>query len=671
MKIALRLLLPLLAILAVLPAISGAQGGFRHPVAVSARVEPPSAKPGDTVRILVTSTISDPRYHIYALDPQGEGPMPTTIEVEHPALEPLGDWLEPTPTVKFDKGFQVDVASHYGASTTFERSFRVLASAEPGDTTTTGTFTVQACTESNCLPPRKIRFPVTLQIVGGAAAVPAAGTTAPGVADLSAATATPAAKTTPVASAPASSSQDALANRSLLGFILFAFGAGIASLATPCVFPMIPLTVSFFTKRAAKTRKDTIALATVYGGTIVLGFALFGFALAVILRMLGAGEQGAGFINRVAADPWVNLALTAVFIAFALSLFGMFDIALPSGIANKLQKAKGNRTDKIGAMLMALIFVVISFTCTAPIAGTLIVTAIGGDWLRPFVGLTAYGAGFALPFFLLSLFPSWLSSLPKAGGWMHSTKIVMGLLEIAAALKFLTNSALVWGWASLNREFLLAAWCAVAAAVTLYLFNFFRTPHDDEDRTVGPVRMLWGVSFASLTFLLIGGLSGARLPVFIEAYLPPEIPGASVAADGGSRSARKEAHLPFLQNDLAKAEALAKETGRPLFIDFTGVTCTNCRLMERDMLPRPAVEERLGRYVRVQLWTDVEPHGEALQEIQAARFGTIALPLYVAVSPTGETVAIEGYQTDEAKFLAFLDKGLGAAPAAPAEHWNP
>ncbi|MDX2177119.1 MAG: cytochrome c biogenesis protein CcdA [Candidatus Sumerlaeia bacterium] len=650
------LLLALVALALLLPAGAPAQAARpKHPVTAEAKLSAETAGRGDTVTLTVTAVV-DPAYHLYAMKLSGEGPVATEV-VERSVPEwfaPAGDWKEPTPKVSFDEGFQTNIEKLYGSPVVFTREYRIGTAAPDGAHTLELAFLHQACTEVNCLAPKRLPMTVSFAVSGGAEP----GSELPEITSTEAPAAGGA--TSEDAAAPAivvSSPADRLESAGFSLFLLLAFAGGIVSLATPCVFPMIPITISYFTKRAAKTRKETIKLAFVYGGTIIGAFSLFGFALAVVLRLLGAGDQASGFITKIAADPAVNLALAAVFIAFALSLFGMFEIGLPAGIGNKLQQLKGTRSDYVGAMLMAAIFVVVSFTCTAPIVGFLIVGAVQGEWFRPFFGLMAYSAGFALPFFVLALVPQALASLPKAGGWLNSTKVVMGLLELAAAFKFISNADQIWRWGIFNREVVLSAWVAISAAIALYLLNKIRTPHDTDEPTVGPVRLILAVSFATLALVMSVGLYGGRLPSFIASYLPVDIEAESSAAGGGSRVASLESELSFHKTwEAGLAEAQA--TGKPLFLDFTGYTCTNCRLMERNVFPKPEVEALLSDFVRVKLYTDDAVVGEAHQEFQIERFGTVALPTYVVLTPQGETVAIEGYQPNSAKFAEFLRKGL-------------
>ncbi|MBI5154771.1 thioredoxin family protein [Candidatus Poribacteria bacterium] len=639
----------------------GQPPGLRYPATVSARFAPASAAPGEVVTLEVTSKLDAGRYQ-YALKLTSDQPTPTSFEVGNsPAIVPIEgkDWVEPTPHEKLDGAFEELVQYHEG-ETTFRREFRVGQVAS-GEYPINGKLRMQICDNRSCLPSKSTPFAALLTVKAGAPL--SSGEQAPPVPVAE----SPAAKLEPPAihaepSPAPPGSQGLGAGRGLVGFSVVAFLAGLASLLTPCVFPMIPITISFFTKRAAKTNAQRIGLSGLYAGSIVAGFAVFGFGLALAMRVFGLGVEKAGTINQLAASPVLNLLLTVLFVAFAMSLFGLFELQLPSSWVNRLQQKQRGRTDALGAVLMAVVFVLVSFTCTGPIVGPLIVTTLGGSWLKPFAGLTAYGAGFALPFFLLGLVPQALGTLPKSGGWLNSTKVVMGFLEIAAAFKFISNTDLVWQWGLFTRELVLAAWTAIATVTTIYLLGKIRLPHDTPIEAIGPTRLMFGLTFGTLAFYLAFGLFGGRLQDDLESYLPPDRTphAATAAAPASGQTAAIQGH--FITNDLDRAVALAKSGKRPLFIDFTGWTCTNCRWMEKNMYPRPEVSSRLEKMVVVALYTDDKTHGEKYQEYQAEKFGTITLPYYVILSPDGRVAAtFNGMTRDEGEFLRFLDEGIEGA----------
>jgi thiol:disulfide interchange protein len=447
-----------------------------------------------------------------------------------------------------------------------------------------------------------------------------------------------------------------------LGFIWLAASAGALSLLTPCVFPMVPITVSYFTSHAATDRRTSIRHALVFGLGIIASFTALGLALAVFV--------GAAGVTMLAGNPWVNLLLTAIFVGFALNLFGVFQITIPSAWLTALdnvvrrQGAAGQGVGVLGALLMGLTFTLTSFTCTAPFVGTVLVTAAQGKWQEPLLGMLVYSTVFALPFCILALVPEWVSRLPRAGGWLQSTKVVMGFVELAAAMKFLSNTDLVWHWGVFTRTVVLASWVALAAVTVIYLLR-------QQAGTGGqPVSraMRTGYLTASVGALAVGvwmatGLAGRSLGD-LESFLPPtdyETASAAAINHGGTTPAS----LAWRLNDYPAALALAKQQGKRVFIDFTGYTCTNCRWMEANIFTRPDVKAALGQFVLSRLFTDGDGDMyERQQAFQESQFKTVALPLYAVVDADGRTVtSLPGLTRDPAAFVAFLEKGLQSQDA--------
>lgn len=683
------------------------------PASVRATAVPAAAFPGEQVRLDVTVDVDD-GWVLYAMDtlvPVGEiGPIRTVLSIRDAGgLEEIEgeDWTEPEPLTKIDPGFEVRVA-YFEGEATFSRKMRVPEDASSGPITVEGTINFQVCElESgfciNTRPPK----PWTARVLVRAGdkteaelaeAIEAmeeeAEEEAAEVADDAPTTEEVATDDTEAAveaeqedidattlAAAASDEQAALAaldaperrtfdtSVDLLGGGLWrlawvAFLAGLLTLLTPCVFPMIPITISFFTKRAHHGAAKRVGLCSVYGGSIVAGFAVLGFGLALLLRAAGAGTERAGLIAQMAANPWMNLLLGGLFIAFGLSLLGMFDISLPNSWANKLQKKKSGRGDVLGAVILSVVFVMVSFTCTAPIVGPLIILTFGENWLRPFVGLTAYGAGLALPFFLLGLVPGMVNALPKSGDWLNATKVTMGLVEIAAAMKFFSNVDLVWlGGMFLTYEVVLASWTAIALIIALYLLGSVQMTTDAGKSPIGAMRMTFAAGFGTLGLYLAVGLFGGSIHPQVESFLPPVRSGGgfgSVATTAGG-TGNPGGTSAFIKNDLESAKELAAAQNKPLFIDFTGYTCTNCRLNEINYFSRPSVQEMFSNFVLVALYTDDRVVGERYQNYQVERFETFALPFYAIVSPDDSEVlaTFAGLIRNEAQFLEFLEAGLG------------
>lgn len=668
-----RLIAGLTGILIVLPTVGWLQSESAgtsssnprlHKVAWSAAFSPSEAVPGATVMLKVTAVI-EPTWHIYGQKIEGRGPLPTRINALLPeGWKQEGDWTPSRPPIQaVDPGFQIPVTYHDG-TVDFSAPVRIPATAASGEVAVKGTVRFMACDDSTCLPPRTLEWTAALRITGEGGAVQTieiVEAIEPEKTDSSVQTA---AAASPESSEPpeAYSGREIaeLRRRGLGTFLIFAILAGLASLLTPCVFPMIPITVSFFTKRANKTPRQGLTLAFIYGFGIVVTYSILGLLLSAVLGV-AKGVSGAGAANWIAANPWVNLALTTLFVVFALSLFGLFDIQLPSGLSNRLQRAGSGRADALGAIIMALVFTITSFTCTVQFVGLLLVEAARGDWLWPGIGMVVYSSAFAAPFFLLALFPQAMARLPRSGPWLHSTKVLMGFLELAAAFKFLSNADVVWGWDIFTREAVLAAWAAIAFFTGLYLLGKIPLAGEPRDKQeVGTIRLLMSMGFVALGLYLASGLGGTRVHGLIETYLPPKRV-STVAAMGTATSSSAIAPGVALvwYDDLDKAMDHARQVQRPVFVDFTGYTCTNCRWMEVNIFERPEIQALFRGYVLVHLFTDGGPNAEANQRLQAEKFGTVALPYYVLMRSDGSVIASHGgIQRNPAAFAEFLRKGL-------------
>src|SRR5262249_27045229 len=389
----------------------------------------------------------------------------------------------------------------------------------------------------------------------------------------------------------------------------------------------------------------------IYCFGIIFTFAGLGLALTLV-----AGPAG---VNKLAASPWMNLFLTALFVLFALNLFGMFEIRLPSKLLSSLDSRAQSWT-LAATLVMGLTFTLTSFTCTAAFVGTVLVAATQGEWFWSAIGMLAFATAFAAPFFVLALFPKWLSSLPSSGGWLNSVKVVMGFLELAAAFKFLSNVDLVWGWHSVSRSVVLAAWVAIALVSAIYLLGKIQLPYDTAVERLSVARMLLSVFFLGLAFYLLAGLFGARLGE-LDAFLPPAQAESKVASTG---SGGNEPGSKWLSSFDAALDQ-ARSTNRPVFLNFTGVTCPNCRWMEANVFTDANVKRELDRFVLAELYTDREtPEDEFNSKLQEQRFKTVALPLYVIIAPDGSQLALfAGLTRDKAEFIRFLQSGSLRAPA--------
>lgn len=443
-------------------------------------------------------------------------------------------------------------------------------------------------------------------------------------------------------------------------FIWVAATAGALSLLTPCVFPMVPITVSYFTQHAGTSRGVALRNASIFGLGIIGTFVALGLALAILV--------GATGVNRFAANPWVNLCIAAIFLGFAFNLMGAYEIQVPPSLLNKLDglTRNGASSGTVGALLMGLMFTLTSFTCTAPFVGTLLVTASQGQWQQPLVGMLAYSTIFALPFFILAVVPQWMARLPKAGGWLNSVKVVMGFIEIAAAMKFLSNADLIWHWDIFTHDVVLSIWVAIAVVITLYLLGKFTLPHDSPNTgALGAGRAVTATLFLGVGVWMASGLTGRSLGT-LESFLPPAADAVTTGANAGVSTAQAsapQAELTWRKDDLPGALSVANASNKRVFIDFTGYTCTNCRKMERTMFPRPEIKAQMSKFVLARLYTDCDSTVcTQQQDLQQKQFNTVALPYYAVVDGTGKTIAtFNGYTPDPVAFLEFLKKAETAS----------
>ena len=646
-----------------------------------------SVAAGKTFDVQLTAEV-DQGWHLYALNEPSGGPEALVLTVAKGGPFSLGGAIvEPEPKRAFDPNFNLETQFHEERAT-FTVPVAVAAGTASGRYSLVVEAAYQTCNDRFCLPPKV--DPLTIEVAVGtgpaaATPTPAAGATTRGSAAAAgsapdrgsapargipevvvpgipryvpgppipktlkvpaepitpdgAVTVTPLAPAEPPARVLDLSSASSAST--LAAYIGLAAVMGALSLLTPCVFPMVPITVSYFTRSSGRSRRDAIRQALVYGLGIILTFTAVGFTLAVAF--------GASGLNRFAADPWLNIGVTLLFVGFALSLFGVYELAIPSSVLTMASKADAGRGRYIGTMLMGLAFTLTSFTCTAPFLGTLLVVASQGNWQWPLAGMLAFSSVFALPFVILALAPQWISSLPRSGSWLVAVKATMGLLELAAAMKFLSNVDLVWGWGIFTRPVVLVTWIVIAAVLVVYLAGFVALGRAPRLKRPGYGRLTAVAAGTLLGIWLATGLAGRRLGE-LEAFLPPaDLAGVT---QGGE--------LKWILNDYDGGLAEAKRRGAPVLVDFTGYTCTNCRWMEANMFPQPEVTRELARFVRIRLYTD--GRGEMYrryQDMEQQLFGTVALPYYAIFTPEGRPlVAFGGLTRNSAEYVAFLRQGL-------------
>jgi thiol:disulfide interchange protein DsbD len=472
----------------------------------------------------------------------------------------------------------------------------------------------------------------------------------------------------------------------LLTFFFLSFGAGLVALLTPCVFPMIPMTVSFFTKSNV-SRKKGISQAVLYGVSIIVIYTLIGTVFSVLF--------GAAFANFLSTHWLPNLFFFVIFLLFALSFFGLFEIRLPNRFVNKMD-AQSGKGGVLGIFFMAFTLVLVSFSCTGPIAGTILLQAANGETIKPLVGMFGFSLAFALPFTLFAIFPNWLKSMPKSGGWLNTVKVVLGFVELALALKFLSIVDQVYHWNILNRDIYLALWIVIFAFLGFYLLGKITFPHEKKSNNTSVGRVISALLVFSFTVYLIPGLVGAPLKA-LAGYLPPlssqsfVMNAPRVSTVTKSTTEISECGVPKYGNllelpydiqgyfDYEQALACAKKQDKPLFIDFTGHGCVNCREMEAAVWSDPKVLKKLKEdYVVVALYVDektelpknewyVSAHDERMKktiggqniDFMIQKLNANAQPYYTLVDTDGSLLsAPKGYDLNVGNFLEFLDNGL-------------
>lgn len=604
-------------------------------------------KEGESLKANLKAQIEG-NWHLYAVEQPEGGPFPTKITLPDDSLFKIEGVIDSTkPITKPDSNFLVDEkpleTKFFEKEAEFNLPLTAIRETNANDLIVNVRF--QVCDDRVCLPPKTVK----VSFSGFEDVKKAAVSNQPPAVSRQQSVVGNSQMTT---NNQTSGKEPAAATRSLpadlWSFIWLAITLGALSLLTPCVFPMIPITVSYFTNHSAGNRSKAVKMALVYSLGIVGTFTILGMLLAIFV--------GAAGINLFAANPYVNLLITAIFLFFAFNLFGAYEITIPTNVLTKLdnltRSKEGEGGGIIGALLMGLTFTLTSFTCTSPFVGTILVSAAQGDWQMPLVGMLAFSSVFALPFFILALVPQYVSQLPRAGGWMNSIKVAMGFLEIAAAMKFLSNVDLIWNWGIFTRNFVLAIWIAISAILAVYLLGKFQLPHDSKPERIGAIRLVSAILSLAISFYLLTGLFGAKLGE-LESFLPPETETSRNFFNNSG-----EEKLKWIENDFEGAKAKAKVENKLVFVDFTGYTCTNCRWMEANIFPKKEVEAELSKFVLARLYTDGDGEVyERQQQFQEKTFQTVALPFYAIIDGDGKTIAtFPGLTRNTQEFVDFLRK---------------
>lgn len=632
-------------------------------------------KISDTQAELLLDCKIDQGWHVYSTKQESDmGPISLDFQFEKNANYSLdGKIIEPPFHKKFDKNFEMNV-KYYDGGMTYKQKIKLLNKTSFA---ITGTLTYQTCNEEMCLPPTDIDFEFKIDGNGGAAVPAVATETVQAVNKVDSDTV---AVQTPVDSAVADAAVsddsfnddcgqlagDEYEGLSIWSILIQGIIGGLLALLTPCVFSMIPLTVSFFIKQS-KDRKTGISNAIWYSISIILIYVALGF---IITKLFGADT-----LNKMASDVWFNLAFFVIFIIFAISFFGAFEITLPSSWINKADSVSG-RGGLLGIFFMAFTLSLVSFSCTGPIIGTLLVqAAVDGGTLGPLLGMAGFAFALAVPFALFAAFPGWLNAMPKAGGWLNSVKVSLGFLELALALKFLSNVDLAYHWGFLKRELFIALWIIIFGLWGFYLLGKLKFSHDSDLPYVSIPRLILSVIVLSFTLYLIPGLWGAPLKI-ISGFPPPDFYKEwNTDQTGGGHCPHD---LPCF-HDYDEGMRYAANQGKPVMIDFTGWSCVNCRKMEDNVWSDPEILKRLREdYVLISLYVDdktalpedqkyvspttgkkIKTVGNKWSDIQTSVYKTNSQPYYILLDNKGNKLAApRGYTPEIETYKRFLDEGL-------------
>jgi thiol:disulfide interchange protein DsbD len=630
-------------------ALASAANAAEDPVQWTMRFDTKSAPPGSHVLARLNGTIA-PGWHVYSMTTPPGGPNPTTAGLADNPVVAGFKIFQAKPERKLDPNFNIDTETFAGEIVLL-LDVELKKGAPAGPAELAAQVRYQCCNDRICLPPKRKSATAIIVVdpaaAAGAVVIPA-GFTEVHMPPVSASTAATAAGPTPASSAPAPATTSPDASGFGL-FLLTAFGAGLAAIFTPCVFPMIPFTVSYFVNRQSGSKREGVIQAIVF----CLGIIALFTGLGVLMKAI-AGPFG---VVQLGNSPWVNSFIAVVFVVFGLSLLGAYELALPSGLLTKLNQASEGG-GYFGTLLMGLTFTLTSFACIGPIVGPLLVASVQTSGLQPVFGMASFATGLAAPFFLLALFPSFLQRLPKSGGWLMRVKVVLGFMVLAISVKYLSSADQVLQTNLISRELFLAAWIVLFALPGLYLLGFLRLEGIKPEDRLGIGRMLVAVLFLIFSINLLPGLFGASLGN-IEAFIP--VPAKSVALGGGGESGAPV----WMKNQYKEALAKARAENKLVFINFTGYACTNCHWMKANMFPRPEIAGLLKDFVLVDLYTDgTDSASEQNQQLEEKRFGTVAIPYYAIVDPDGNVVAtFPGLTRNMPEFAGFLKTRTGAKVA--------
>ncbi len=629
---------------------------------------------------LVISASIEEGWHLYSQNVPEGGPIPTSIKInEDPnSFQLIGLPSEGKGHEEFDKVFGMTI-KYFDTRAVFKQKIRLLSTDEIN---ITGTLEFMVCDDTNCLPPTEVDLSFNLQGKAGVATAEIEGETQNDFlqkAEIADESSKDVSEPEPEGIVSKTIKEK---KKSLWTLFILSFFAGFAALLTPCVFPMIPMTVSFFTKQS-KTKAIGIRNALLFGVSIVFLYVLLGTVVTSIF--------GADSLNALSTNVWFNLVFFLLLIIFAVSFLGAFEITLPSSWGTKVD-SQADRGGLIGIFFMALALAIVSFSCTGPIVGTALVAAAAQGGTAPVISMLGFSLAIALPFSLFAAFPGWMNSLPKSGGWLNTVKVFLGFLELALAFKFLSNADLVLQGHWLEREVFIAIWITIFGALALYLFGKIKLPHDSDLPYISVGRLSLGLVVMAFTIYMIPGLWGAPLKL-ISGFPPPMHysessygVGYTKLSDAGSNSSTRVpegAHLgphdiiAFL--DYEDGMAYAKKVNKPVMIDFTGHACVNCRKMEERVWSDSRVLQILKNdIILISLYVDdkralpiedqytssingkkVSTIGKKWSEFQIEKYKANAQPYYVLLDHNGDNLnEYSAYNPDIDDYLAWLNEGI-------------
>lgn len=607
-------------------------------------------------------------WHLYSQFIEDGGPIPTSF-----TFSPSKDFnLEgkvsesPKAVTAFDPNFGMKIAWHE-TQVVFTQKIKTTSDKF----TLKGVLEYTVCNNNKCLPPTEQEFSIPINVSEVATVTPVDTATKIAV------------NTTLKVDEPKTITSPEKGD-SLWAIFIAGFLGGLAAFFMPCIYPMIPLTVSFFTKKSGSRAKG-IQSAALYGFFIVAIYVSLGLVITLLF--------GTSALNEAASSATFNLLFFGLLLVFALSFLGAFEITLPAALVNKMD-AESNRSGLIGLFFMSFTLALVSFSCTGPIIGTLLVDAVSkGAYLGPAMGMFGFSLALAIPFTLFAIFPSWLKEMPKSGGWLNTVKVSLGFLELALAFKFLSNVDLAYHWGILNRDIFLIIWIVIFAFWGLYLLGKIKLAHDSDLSFISLSRLLFAMLIWSFTLYMVPGLWGAPLKA-INAWLPPASTqefdlyskqfNATAPAESATKKYANLFHAPYGLNayyDYEEGLAAAKQQNKPVLLDFTGWSCTNCRKMEASVWADAEVLKRLKNdYILISLYVDdktalaenekytstfsgkiIKTLGQKWSDFQASTFGTNSQPYYVLVDTEGkQLVAPQAFNLDINNYIRFLDSGKSA-----------